>query len=304
MKPGSRAYLVDASIYIFRAWFSLPDRWHTGEGWPLNAVYGYSGFLLDLLESVGPGDCCAAAFDESLGSSFRNDIYPSYKSSRELPDETLAFQLDTCREITECLGIPGFSCDRYEADDYLATLARLLRDEGWPVTIVTRDKDLGQLLLTVEDRWWDFAGDTVLDARGFAERFGVQPEQFADYLALVGDPVDDIPGVPGVGPKTAVQLLQHFRDLDTLGRELATLAGLDIRGAARLQDRLIEHWPSVVLARQLTALEDRVPDVARPPGFELTASALDAAADYLERLGIQGVLPRRYRRLAQRSVAA
>ena len=304
MKSEPRAFLVDASIYIFRAWFSLPDRWHTDEGWPLNAVYGYSGFLLDFLESVVPGDCCAAAFDESLGSCFRNEIYPDYKASRELPDETLAFQLAACREITECLGIPSFSSDRYEADDYLATLARLQREDGWPVTIVTRDKDLGQLLLADGDRWWDFAGDTILDAGSFAGRFGVQPRQFADYLALVGDPVDDIPGVPGVGPKTAARLLQQFRDLDTLGGELTSVAGLGIRGAARIQAGLIEHWPEVLVARQLTALEDRVPGLASLPTFELTASALEAAADYLQQLGIQGALPRRYRRLAERGAAA
>ena len=89
MTPGPRAFLVDASIYIFRAWFSMPDRWHNAGGWPLNAVYGYSAFLLDILQAPDTDDYCCAAFDESLGTCFRNDIYPGYKASRELPDEAL-----------------------------------------------------------------------------------------------------------------------------------------------------------------------------------------------------------------------
>ena len=101
-----RAWLIDASIYIFRAWFSLPDQWHTRDGWPVNAVYGYGKFLLDFLEQSRPGPHCAAAFDESLGSCFRNDIYPDYKRSRELPDDSLAFQLRACREISERMGLP------------------------------------------------------------------------------------------------------------------------------------------------------------------------------------------------------
>ena len=304
MTRGRGAFLVDASIYIFRAWFSLPDRWHTAEGWPLNAVYGYSAFLLDVLQNVVAGDYCAAAFDESLGSCFRNDIYPGYKASRELPDEALAFQLDSCRAITERLGIPCFAGDRYEADDYLATLARAIRARDVPVTLVTRDKDLGQLLLGDDDRWWDFASDTTLDASGFTDRFGVRPEQFADYLALVGDPVDDIPGVPGIGAKTAARLMQYFGDLQALGKGLDEVPELEIRGAARVAARLREHWPSVALSRRLTALEDRIPGVACPPTFTLTADALEDAADFLNSLGIEGPLPQRYRRLASQRRAA
>jgi 5'-3' exonuclease len=302
--PRRGAFLVDASIYIFRAWFSLPDRWHTAEGWPLNAVYGYSAFLLDVLQHVAAGDYCAVAFDESLGSCFRNDIYPGYKASRELPDEALAFQLDCCREITERLRLPCFASERFEADDYIATLARAIREEGVQVTLVTRDKDLGQLLLGDGDRWWDFAADTRLDASGFVSRFGVHPEQFADYLALVGDPVDDIPGVPGVGARTAARLMQHFGDLQTLGRSLSEVPALDIRGAARVARLLREHWPTVALSRRLTALEDRIPGVVCPPPFSLTADALEDAADFLQSLGIEGPLPRRYLRLASQGRAA
>ena len=145
----------------------MPDRWTTLDGQPLNAVYGYTAFLLDFLQQTPQQRYCAAAFDESLGSCFRNDIYADYKSSRELPDEALAFQLQACRQVTELLGIRCYSGPRYEADDYLATLGALFGQCDIAVTVITRDKDLGQLLVVAEDRWYDFAGDIVLDAAGF-----------------------------------------------------------------------------------------------------------------------------------------
>lgn len=288
-----RAWLLDASIYIFRAWFSLPDRWYTDDGFPVQAVYGYTKFLLDVLEHTGPAAYCAAAFDESLGSNYRNDIYPAYKSSRELPDEALAFQLDACRELTSRMGIPCYGGPRYEADDYLASLARLFQEREIPVTIVTRDKDLGQIMKGVEDNWWDFAQGIVIDQAAFEKKFGVRPSHFADYLALVGDPIDDIPGVPGVGAKTAARLLQTFDNLDELARGLGSVHELGIRGAAGLQQRLQEHWAQVLLARQLTALEDRIPGITEVPVFRLTGEAVAAVTDYLAELNLTGPLTRR-----------
>lgn len=295
---SGRALLIDASIYIFRAYFSLPERWHTADGRPLNAVYGYASFLVDFLDRMQSGDCCAAAFDESLGSCFRNEIYPDYKASRALPDEDLALQLDSCRELTERIGVPCLGGQRYEADDYIATLAKLHREQGRAVTVVTRDKDLGQLIIQPEDRWWDFASDTVLDATGFFQRFGVRPAQFADYLALVGDSIDDIPGVPGVGPKSAATLLASYPNLDEIEANLGRLNELDIRGAGKLQQRLTDHWEQVRLARRLTGLESDIPDLAsvsvQAPGSPLTMAAF---IDYLEELGLGGPLLARAERL-------
>jgi len=299
-----RAWLIDASIYIFRAWFSMPDRWRTSAGQPVQAVYGYARFLLDFIEQTGRAPHCAAAFDESLGSNFRNDIYPDYKCSRELPDDDLAFQLQACREVTQRLGIPCYGGARYEADDYLASLARLFRERAVPVTIVTRDKDLGQIMRAEGDNWWDFARGELIDTAAFEARFGVRPDQFADYLALVGDSIDDIPGVPGVGARTAAKLLQEFDSLEGLAKGLGRVPDLPIRGAAGLQQRLQAHWGQVLMARQLTALEDRVPDVDSVPIFELSAEAVEALVDYLERLDIGGPLAGRCRALARELTAA
>lgn len=302
--PATRAWLIDASIYIFRAWFSMPDRWHTDSGQPVQAVYGYTRFLLDFIEQRGDQFYTAAAFDESLGSNYRNDIYPDYKSSRELPDESLAFQLQACREITQHLGFPCFGGPRYEADDYLASIGCLFEVEQVPVTVITRDKDLGQIIRAPDDKWWDYAQDVTLDAAGFEQKFGVRPNQFADYLALVGDPIDDIPGVPGVGAKTAARLLQTFETLDDLGAQLSAVGQLKIRGAAGLQQRLQDHWPQVLLARRLTALATDIPGIDGLPSFSLSVDSLSNAEAYLCELNLQGPLTRRCKKLADKVQAS
>ena len=288
---SERAWLIDASIYIFRAWFSMPDRWQTPAGRPVSAVYGYGSFLVDFIGRVGTGFAGAAAFDESLGSNFRNEIYPDYKCRRELPDEDLAFQLEACRNLTEFLGFPCYGGSRYEADDYIASLAHRFQSRDVAVTIVTRDKDLG--------RWWDLAADEELDSRAFAQRFGVTPGQFGDYLALVGDPVDDIPGVPGVGAKTAAALLTAFGDLDALGKSLHEVKSLPIRGAARIAERLAAHWEQALVSRRLTALESDIPGLGASPRFELRAHAIERSAEYLAELGLSGPLVRRMRALGE-----
>lgn len=295
----SRAWLIDASIYIFRAYFSLPDRWHNRDGMPLNAVYGYAGFLLDFIRATGASPYAAAAFDESLGTCFRNEILASYKASRALPDPELEFQLNTCRALTESLGIPCYGGSYYEADDYLASLARICSESGVAVTVITRDKDLGQLLNKPEDRWWDFAADVQLDAEAFHTRFGVAPEQFAQYQALVGDKIDDIPGVPGVGAKTAAALLQAFGDLDSLVSRLEEVSKLPIRGATRVQAALHDHRQQIDIAVQLTQLATVIPGVESMPAYAPSSAHLGAFADQIRELGLPASLVRRSERLLQ-----
>ena len=288
-----RVYLLDASIYIFRAYFSMPDRWFTPQGMPLNAVYGYVATLLDLIAQIGPQPLLAAAFDESLGTNFRNEIYPGYKASRELPDEALAFQLEACRQVSEDLGIPCYAGPRYEADDYIATLATIGREQGYAVTVVTRDKDLGQLLRKPQDRWWDLSASSESDRHAFYERFGVWPEQFADYLALVGDNVDDIPGVQGIGPKSAATLLQHFESLDALAGAIDGVADLPMRGAAGAATRLQEGWEQVLVSRQLATLHSEVEGVCMPDRLSISEAQRDSLTSRLAAWGLPSALIRR-----------
>lgn len=293
-------FLVDASIYIFRAYFSLPERWHSPEGYPLNAVYGYTSFLVELLDQMQPGVEIAAAFDESLGSCFRNAIYPGYKASRELPDEALAFQLDACRRVTELLGIPCFGGHSHEADDYIASLAARARDRGQAVTVITRDKDLGQLLLHADDRWWDYAAGTQMDRDGFVQRFGVQPFQFPDYQGLVGDAIDDIPGVPSIGAKSGAALIGRFGDLEALEQNLDALDGLGLRGTARIRAALEEHWDQALLSRELARLDSEMEDVRLPDPYTPGPDAFAAVHEFLDSIALRGAVLGRLRRLAER----
>ena len=138
-------YLVDASVYIFRAWFSIPDSMRGPDGEPVNALYGYARFLGELMQRATPSEI-AVAFDESLTTSFRNEIYPLYKANRELPPPELENQLKRCRLVTEALGITCLASPVWEADDLIGTLATHAQDAGTPATIVTSDKDLAQLV--------------------------------------------------------------------------------------------------------------------------------------------------------------
>jgi len=254
--------LLDASIYIFRYYFSMPERWFSVQAsFPTAAVYGYTGFLLDFIRRERPA-YMAAGFDESLGSCFRNEIYPDYKASRALPDEALAFQLNACREVTELLGIGCFSSEVYEADDLLGSLMSwghsIPELAAKPFALLTRDKDLGQLLLRDEDFLWHYHSEPKKEERRHRQEifntFGVWPEQLVDYLALVGDSVDDIPGVPGIGAKTASALLEHFGSFEQIYGRLEELPNLKIRGAKGLAVKLREHYQLALVSRSLATI--------------------------------------------------
>lgn len=284
------SYLIDASVYIFRYYFALPPNWQSREGMPTEAVYGFTNFLLDLLARRPRRIACA--FDESLGSCFRNEIYPDYKCSRALPDESLAFQLAACREMAQAQGIASFASERYEADDILATLTRLCRTQG-PIEqgpiVVSRDKDLGQLLERGAVSLWDFAADRHSDAAAIRAKFGVRPGQIADYLALVGDSSDDIPGVPGVGAKTAARLLAEFEDVETLLGGLERVAQLPLRGAAGIAARLAEHAEQIRMAKRLASLEEGVPLGIGQRDLIWRQPDLELAVALAEEFGIGGL---------------
>jgi len=251
----SALYLVDASIYIFRSYFSIPDSFVAGNGESVNAVYGYTQFLLDLIERQP--EYISVAFDESLNTCYRNEIYPAYKANRDLPDKNLEFQLARCQEVTELLGFHCLSLYNYEADDIIGTMMRRFSDNR-PAVIITRDKDLGQLL-GVGDTLWDFAADQYSDRAAIKEKFGVEAEQMADYLALAGDSVDNIPGAPGIGAKTAAALLSHFDTLDGIYDSLDQIQSIGIRGAARVQKSLQDNRDRVRMFQQITQINCDVP---------------------------------------------
>jgi 5'-3' exonuclease len=245
-------HLVDASPYIFRAYFSLPESLTAPDGRPVNAVYGFKEFLLRLVATEEPTHL-GIAFDESLTTSFRNEIYPAYKAQRELPPAELEAQLKDCQEVAAALGAAVYVSQRYEADDLIATLVHRLAAGGHGAVVVTSDKDLAQL---VSERvtLLDYARETRYGPAEVEEKFGVRPDQIADFLALAGDSVDNIPGVKGVGKKTAVALLRAFGDLDALYARLAEVADLPLRGAASVRRKLEEQREAAFLSRRLTVV--------------------------------------------------
>lgn len=275
------AYLVDGSLYVFRAWHSMPDEFVDVDGYPTNAVRGYTQFLCDLLERAQP-EHIAVAFDASLTSSFRNAIYPAYKANRELPPPALERQFGQCRAITAALGINVLIDHTFEADDLIGSTVWALRALGMRSVIVSADKDFGQLL-GVDDEQWDVARNVRYGPSGVFARLGVQPQQVADYLALCGDAVDNIPGVPGIGAKTAAALLNHFGSLDTLLERIDEVAFLRLRGAAACAARLHEHAAQARLCRRLTRI------ALDAPGATATAALRRARADAaaLETLCVQ-----------------
>ena len=245
-------HLVDASLYVFRAWHSMPDEFQDADGWSTNAVHGFARFLLELLEKERPAHI-AIAFDEALDSCFRNRLYPAYKANRDPAPEELRRQFTHCKVLCAALGLSVLAHGEYEADDLIGSALHAARPQGFRGIIVSADKDLSQLLQE-HDEQWDFARGQRWGMQGVKARHGVEARQIADYLALTGDAVDNIPGVTGIGAKSAAVLLAHFGDLDTLLARMDEVAFLRLRGAATLAVRLREQREHALLWRQLTTI--------------------------------------------------
>jgi DNA polymerase I len=289
--------LVDASVYVFRAYHSLLPDMRDRDGNPVHAVFGFARFLGDLIERLRPA-YIAVAFDERRAASYRNRIYPPYKANRARAPADLVAQFECCRELCRHLGVAMFVDPDYEADDLIGTLGSIMRAQGVRAAFITRDKDLAQLMRD-GDLFWDFGARSQFGYHDIERYFGVAPERFADYLALTGDSTDNIPGVPGVGHRTAALLMKAFGSLDELYADLERVACLPLRGAATLGARLAAHKESAYLARRLTriacdlslgvsacALRRRMPD-------------LPALGELYDRLGFGPYLRRQGERLAQ-----
>lgn len=234
MKP---CYLIDSSIYIFRYYFSQNNFHESLSGREVGTTLAYFRWLLRFLSKESP-EHVAACFDESLGSCFRNEINPLYKSNRTLPDDELAYQLLACKKLTELVGIPSYASSRYEADDLIATLFDYGLAQGMESIVLTRDKDLGQLLQKEIGMFWDYGYDDPIAYDSFTREFGIAPERIPEYLALVGDKADAIDGIKGIGKKTAAALFNAMGAWDQIKKNIAEIASLDIRGAAGVAKKI------------------------------------------------------------------
>lgn len=290
-------YLVDASVFVFRAYYSMLPDMTDRDGNPAHAVFGFARFLGDLIERVRPR-YIAVAFDHSLQSCFRSRIFPAYKANREPAPADLSLQFRRCFELCELLGVPAFGSPEYEADDIIGSIACLMRREGVRSTLVTRDKDLAQLVRE-GDVFWDWSAREQFRYQDIAVRFGVPPERFADYLALTGDAVDNIPGVPGIGPKTAAALMREFASLEELYDGLDRIPRLGLRGEASLPAKLREHRELAFLSRQLTSIFCDVPLGLDGTALRRRRPDVGALAEFFDHHRFGPLLRRQTERLAQ-----
>ena len=284
-------HLVDASLYVFRAWHSMPLEFEGRDGWPVNAVHGFARFLLELLERQTPRHI-AIAFDESLDSNFRNDIYPAYKANRDAAPEELKRQFAHCQALCRALGLPVLADGRFEADDLIGAALGQVRRAGFSGVIVSADKDLSQLL-DGDDEQWDYARNERWRAAGVKARYGVHAHQIADYLGLTGDAIDNSPGVPGIGPKTAAVLLAHFGSLDQLLERLGEVPYLRLRGGAQHAARLHQHRDAALLSRRLATIDTAAPLPADLGAAERRAPDAAALAELCDHLRIGPMTRRR-----------
>jgi 5'-3' exonuclease len=290
-------YLIDASVFVFRAWYSIPADMIDPARNPVNALYGFARFLGDFLERVRP-ERVAVAFDENRAAScVRTAIYPAYKANREPPPPGLSEQFARCRALTRALGICDVADESFEADDLIAALAARARDAGRRVTILSRDKDLAQVLQP-GDVLWDYPSGRRTAYEQVPAVYGVSAEQIADFLALTGDAVDNIPGVRGVGPKTAAALLRHFGTIDAIYANLEAVARLGIRAAPALSERLRAQRADVELARRLTRVRYDAPIAAAAGALARRAPDVQGLGALYDAAGFGTALRRQAQRLA------
>ena len=288
MSSRPLVYLLDAHYQIFRAYHSLPDL-RAPDDTPIGAFRGYTATLMKFLRERSPTHV-AAAFDHAM-TSFRNDLYAEYKAGRSEAPEDLEPQFALCAGVTQALGIPLFELENYEADDVIATLTRQLLAQGADVLIITRDKDLGAL---VSDRvgLFDLAKGERSGPKEIEARMGVPPELVPDYLSLVGDAVDNIPGVAGIGARTACALLRELGGIDAFPRDPAAWEKLELKNALRIAQRLEEGGERLALSRELVRLREDLPLSARLADLRYQGAERGPLEALLCELGAQNMLQR------------
>ncbi len=263
--PAPKLYLIDGSAYIFRAFHAIPvDAFRRSDGVHTNAVNGFCNMILKLVEDVtedGKDDYMAVIFDAS-SVTFRNDIYPEYKANRDEPPEELRPQFSIVRDATRAFNLPSIEMEGYEADDLIATYAKQAAADGYEVVIVSSDKDLMQLVgpgVTM----FDPMRERRIAEPEVQEKFGVAPNKVIDVQALAGDSTDNVPGVPGIGVKTAALLIDEYGDLDEL------LARAEEIKQPKRRENLIEFADQARLSRELVTLKSDVPVTEPIEGFAL-----------------------------------
>jgi len=251
MSEQKPVVLIDGSSYLYRAFHALPPL-STSTGQPTGAVRGVANMLRKMIKDYQP-DYIGVIFD-AKGKTFRDEMFEQYKANRPPMPDDLRAQVEPLHALIRAMGLPLIVEDGVEADDVIGTFARRLAAEGRPVIISTGDKDMAQLVdehVTLVNTMTD----TVMDPAGVVKKFGIPPSLIIDYLALMGDKVDNIPGVPGVGEKTALALIQGLGSLENIYANLEKVAELDFRGAKKMPEKLAEHRDMAFMSYKLATIK-------------------------------------------------
>jgi len=281
--PSNPLVLVDGSSYLFRAYHS-PPHLTNAEGMATGAVYGVVNMLKSLISQFGPTHI-AVIFD-AKGPTFRNEMYPEYKAHRPPMPDDLRCQIEPLHNIIKAMGLPLISISGVEADDVIGTISKQASAEGRPVLISTGDKDMAQLVdehITLINTMTD----TVLDPQGVVDKFGVPPELIIDFLALMGDSADNIPGVPGVGEKTALGLLQGLGSIEDIYNNLEGIAPLGFRGSKTLAKKMAEHQDSAQMSYDLATIKLDVETGVTLDDLAIKATNSEELAGYFQQLGFK-----------------
>ena len=288
LKKNDHFYLVDGSGYIFRAYYALPPLSRKSDGLPTGAVSGFCSMLFKLLEDARSDDSdhkpthFAVIFD-SAKKNFRNEIYSDYKANRTEAPEDLAPQFEYIRKAVKAFNLPSIELINYEADDLIATYAKQIVEAGGKVTVISSDKDLMQLV-SKDIRLYDPMKNKVLGEKEVFEKFGVKPNQVIDVQSLAGDSSDNIPGVPGIGIKTAAELINKYKNLDTL------LKKVDEIPQNKRRETLQQNKDKAILSRQLVTLKDDVPVEEKPESFLMKDVERDKLYEFLREMEFNRLL--------------
>lgn len=279
IKKTDHYYLIDGSGYIFRAYYALPPLSRKSDGLPTGAVSGFCSMLFKLLEDARSDDSnqkpthFAVIFD-SARKNFRNEIYSEYKANRSEAPDDLAPQFEYIRKSVKAFNLPSIELLNYEADDLIATYAKQITSAGAKVTIISSDKDLMQLVSN-KIRLYDPMKSKVIGEKEVLEKFGVKPNQVIDVQSLAGDSSDNIPGVPGIGIKTAAELINKYKNLDTLLKKASEIP------QNKRRETLMANKEKALLSRQLVTLKNDVPVKDDPNSFIIKEVKRDILYNFL-----------------------
>lgn len=279
MGKGSHVYLIDGSGYIFRAFHALPPLTRPSDGLPVGAVHGFCAMLWKLMQDArsGKGPTHLAVIFDAAEENFRNTIYDKYKANRPPAPEELVPQFPLIRDAVKAFNVACIEQNGFEADDLIATYARAALEKGGDVTIVSSDKDLMQLIKPGIEML-DTMKNKTIGRDEVLEKFGVEPEKVVDVQSLAGDSVDNVPGVPGIGVKTAAELIKEYGDLDTL------LARASEIKQPKRREKLIEFAEQARISRELVRLKDDVPVKVQLDGIGLQETRPDQLLDFLREM--------------------